>query len=177
MKNNEDRITKFQHILEKYGEMMKKPEDKTTNKESFQLSAVDRCYELIKDKHANWLGISNQEAIKEVLSDRENYLQLYQTALVKSLNEYLKDKRKYESDMELLNEGWKQELKDYINKDTLRSMLINKTDELKKSSNDRWESDEEKYDRLIIEIKLLKTILGEKCEITNDKEIKGKHAK
>lgn len=30
--------------------------------------AIDRCNELIKLKHANWIGISNQEAIRELLN-------------------------------------------------------------------------------------------------------------
>lgn len=34
------------------------------------MNSVERCNELIKEKHANWIGISNQVAIKEVLDDR-----------------------------------------------------------------------------------------------------------
>ena len=30
--------------------------------------AIDRCNELIKSKHANWIGISNQNAIETVLN-------------------------------------------------------------------------------------------------------------
>ena len=30
--------------------------------------AIDRCNELIKPKHANWIGLSNQNAIETVLN-------------------------------------------------------------------------------------------------------------
>ena len=125
-----------------------------------KLSAVDRCYELIKEKHANWIGITNQEAIKEVLQDREKYLALYETSLAKSLNQFVKDKKKYENDLELLNEGWKAEIKDYTANDKLRNILLEKVQDLDKPSKNRWETDEEKHSRLIIEIQLLKKILG-----------------
>ena len=125
-----------------------------------QLSSIDRCYELIKEKHANWLGISNQLAIKEILQDREKYLALYETSLAKSLNQSIKDKKKYENELELLNEGWKAELKDYTANDKLRNLLLEKVQDLDKPSKDRWETDEEKHNRLIIEIQLLKKILG-----------------
>lgn len=29
---------------------------------------IERCKELIKSKHTNWIGISNQEAIRELLN-------------------------------------------------------------------------------------------------------------
>lgn len=132
------------------------------NKDTEKLSAIDRCYELIKEKHANWLGISNQEAIKEVLIDREKYCQLYKTISVDFLNEHLKDKKKYENDLDLLNEGWKSEIKNYTSNDMLQELLIKKVNDLNEPSKSRWESDEEKHNRLIIEIKLIKSILGEK---------------
>ena len=34
------------------------------------MNSIERCNELIKEKHANWIGISNQVAIKEVLDER-----------------------------------------------------------------------------------------------------------
>lgn len=32
---------------------------------------IGRCKELIKTEHSNWIGMSNQDAIENVLSDRE----------------------------------------------------------------------------------------------------------
>ena len=145
----------------KLDEAEKKGKEIARNEELSKLSAVDRCYELIKEKHSNWIGITNQEAIKEVLTDRDRYFCLYEKALAQSLTSTLKDKKKYENDLELLNEGWKQELKDCIRKDDIRSLLVKKLNELETPSKNRRESDEEKHNRLIIEIKLLKTILGE----------------
>ena len=167
MKNEEEIFNNVDDMMEllEYARKLDKAEqrgkEEARNEELSKLSAVDRCYELIKEKHANWIGISNQEAIKEVLQDRERYFCLYETALANSLNETLSSKRKHESELELLNEGWKDELKNYISKDELRSLLMEKLNQLNEPSSDRWESDEEKHSRLIIEIKLLKQILGE----------------
>ena len=127
-----------------------------------QLSLIDRCYELIKEKHANWIGISNQEAIKELIQDREKYLNLYESSIVNYMNQSSKDNRKYKNEIELLNEGWKEEIKNYTSNNKLREILIEKVNELNKPSNNIYETDEEKHNRLIIEIKLLKQILGEK---------------
>ena len=33
--------------------------------------AIERCNELIKEKHANWIGLSNQKAIRNVLQELE----------------------------------------------------------------------------------------------------------
>ena len=33
-----------------------------------QEKAIERCEQLIKPEHANWIGISNQEAIRELLN-------------------------------------------------------------------------------------------------------------
>ena len=34
---------------------------------------INRCKELIKEEHSNWIGLTNQEAISNVLSDRETW--------------------------------------------------------------------------------------------------------
>lgn len=34
--------------------------------------AKDRCKELVKVEHANWVGISNQEAIETLLNELDN---------------------------------------------------------------------------------------------------------
>ena len=34
---------------------------------------IERCKELIKTEHSNWIGMSNQDAISNVLSDRETW--------------------------------------------------------------------------------------------------------
>ena len=34
---------------------------------------INRCKELIKTEHSNWIGMSNQDAISNVLSDRETW--------------------------------------------------------------------------------------------------------
>ena len=54
--------------------------------------AIDRCNELIKSKHANWIGLSNQEAIRELLNmlkekDKEMEFQ-------KDINKIEKDRHK-----------------------------------------------------------------------------------
>lgn len=33
--------------------------------------AIERCNELIKEKHANWIGLTSQEAISTVLQEKE----------------------------------------------------------------------------------------------------------
>ena len=33
--------------------------------------AIERCKELIKTEHSNWIGLTNQEAISNVLSELE----------------------------------------------------------------------------------------------------------
>ena len=34
---------------------------------------IERCKELIKTEHANWIGLTNQDAISGVLSELEKY--------------------------------------------------------------------------------------------------------
>ena len=34
---------------------------------------INRCKELIKTEHSNWIGMSNQDAISNVLIDRETW--------------------------------------------------------------------------------------------------------
>ena len=34
---------------------------------------IERCKELIKTEHSNWIGMTNQDAISNVLSDRETW--------------------------------------------------------------------------------------------------------
>ena len=34
---------------------------------------IERCKELIKTEHSNWIGMSNQDAISNVLADRETW--------------------------------------------------------------------------------------------------------
>lgn len=41
-----------------------------------QEEAIERCKELIKEAHAGWIGISNQKAIKTILSMLEEISQL-----------------------------------------------------------------------------------------------------
>ena len=36
------------------------------------MNSLERCKELIKEKHSNWIGLSNQEAIKEIIEKFEN---------------------------------------------------------------------------------------------------------
>lgn len=33
---------------------------------------IERCKELIKEEHSNWIGLTNQEAIENVLKELEN---------------------------------------------------------------------------------------------------------
>ena len=35
---------------------------------------IERCKELIKEEHSNWIGLTNQEAIENVLSELETFV-------------------------------------------------------------------------------------------------------
>lgn len=37
-----------------------------------KMNSLERCKELIKEEHSNWIGLSNQEAIKEIIEKLEN---------------------------------------------------------------------------------------------------------
>ena len=53
--------------------------------------ATERCNQLIKPEHANWIGISNQKAIETVLSELEKKEAII-NEMVKTINkEYYKD--------------------------------------------------------------------------------------
>ena len=66
---------------------------KVVNEEDIRkANNIERCKELIKTEHANWIGISNQEAIRELLNmleekDKEMEFQ-------KDINKIEKDRHK-----------------------------------------------------------------------------------
>lgn len=53
--------------------------------------ATERCNELIKEKHANWIGLTSQEAISTVLQEIE-HLQKENEELKKEI-EYIEEDR------------------------------------------------------------------------------------
>ena len=75
---------------------------------------IKRCKELIKEEHSSWLGITNQVAIKNVLSELER---------LKEENSYLKNHFMNYECIKL----------NYISKDTIRK----KIDKLEKQIPDK----------------------------------------
>ena len=115
--------------------------------------AIERCNELIKEKHANWIGLSNQKAIRNVLQELERL----QKDKAELMNEY--HKRVQERiDIE-------QELKDSISKDKIRD----KIEELEKEidtaiDNSKGGLDEEFIDKgtkLLAQKRVLQDLLKE----------------
>ena len=45
---------------------------------------IKRCKELIKEEHSNWIGLTNQEAIENVLSELEKNKKAVDNLLVKN---------------------------------------------------------------------------------------------
>ena len=67
---------------------------------------IERCKELIKTEHANWIGLTNQDAIAGVLSDRETWKKI-----AEKLAEYIAEIDVSEAiceNMEQCNEDCKQ---------------------------------------------------------------------
>lgn len=54
--------------------------------------AIERCKELIKPEHANWIGISNQEAIRELLNMLKEKDEMIE--FQKDINKIEKDRHK-----------------------------------------------------------------------------------
>ena len=145
------------NLSDKEKGMLKQQSDEEFEK----LDWLDRCKELIKKKHSNWLGISNQEAISNLLDEYEQYRNMYMDRLVHSVTDSMKESSKHKMELEYLNEGWKNDLKEnYTKNEILENLLKQKVKELSEPNLDRFESDEEKQTRLKIEIKLLKDILN-----------------
>ena len=81
--------------------------------------AIDRCNELIKSEHANWIGISNQNAIEIALNmlkekDREiGKLKKHNKELLRKLRNRVKEVKKlnkyslYKKEFKTLNEQLK----------------------------------------------------------------------
>ncbi len=96
-----------------------------------QDKAIKRCNKLIETEHSNWIGITNQKAIKTVLNmlkensaeihqkntelaeknaEIEKYKKLLADNLAKCVNDHIKAKHKADTDLEYLNIGWQLEL-------------------------------------------------------------------
>lgn len=71
-----------------------------------------RCNELLKEKHSNWLGLSNQKAIRSMLEE---------------LDRLQKENEKYECKIILSDEEYRKLIdeaqKDCINKDKIREKI------------------------------------------------------
>lgn len=61
-------------------------------KQDEQEEAMERCKELIKPEHANWIGISNQEAIRELLNILKEKYEMIE--FQKDINRIEKDRHK-----------------------------------------------------------------------------------
>lgn len=81
---------------------------------------IERCKELIKTEHANWIGISNQEAIRELLNMLEGKdkaiekLKKHNKELLRKLKNRVKEVKKlnkyslYKKEFKRLNEQLKK---------------------------------------------------------------------
>ena len=81
---------------------------------------IERCKELIKTEHANWIGISNQEAIRELLNMLEGKdkaiekLKKHNKELLRKLKNRVKEVKKlnkyslYKKEFKRLNEQIKK---------------------------------------------------------------------
>lgn len=78
--------------------------------------AIERCKELIKEKHSSWIGIANQLAIKTVIKKYENQ----QSELEKKdkIIKWIKDYAQQEVDFRT------EDIKDYINDDKEKNKNI-----------------------------------------------------
>lgn len=70
-----------------------------------QEEAIERCKELIKETHAGWIGISNQKAIKTILSmleEKDKQIELMAETIMEDENVMCEfDFKKWESEEEI----------------------------------------------------------------------------
>lgn len=71
------------------------------------MNSLERCKELIKEEHSNWIGLSNQEAIKEIIEKLENSIPKSKIEeKIKELSEGIK--RDLENQAKVKDESWKK---------------------------------------------------------------------
>ena len=58
---------------------------------------IERCKELIKTEHSNWIGMSNQDAISNVLLDRETWKKVAKKLALTILEIDVEEKDVYET--------------------------------------------------------------------------------
>lgn len=76
---------------------------------------IDRCKELIKIEHSNWIGMSNQEAISNVLSEFETLREISGGLVIDNVNLKVKLKETTET-LKCTQDSWykdTQELETY----------------------------------------------------------------
>ena len=88
---------------------------------------INRCKELVKEEHSNWIGLTNQEAISKVLSeletkqkDEENWKKIYEEQ-----EESIIEKNNKICDLEFKVDDLKSELETYKKiAEKLESMVL-----------------------------------------------------
>lgn len=120
---------------------------------------VKRCKELIKIEHANWIGMSNQSAISNVLAEREQDKKRIKQ-LEKENGELRERVKELEEDLysankiveEYIDSIPKQKIKDKIEE------LKNEKEQLRIDKNVTWDSQIYKLD---LKIQVLQELLQE----------------
>ena len=120
---------------------------------------VKRCKELIKIEHANWIGMSNQSAISNVLAEREQDKKRIKQ-LEKENGELRERVKELEEDLyntnkiveEYIDSIPKQKIKDKIEE------LKNEKEQLRIDKNVTWDSQIYKID---LKIQVLQELLQE----------------
>ena len=69
---------------------------------------IERCKELIKTEHANWIGLTNQDAIAGVLSDRETWKKIAEKLAKYSVNCAYGIQVKFKDTVELMKIVWEE---------------------------------------------------------------------
>lgn len=106
--------------------------------------AIERCEELIKDEHKQWIGISNQVAIETLLNllekrqkeieklkehkkdytkKRKNYISLYKL-LEKHLEKEKQKVKALKQEIEYLNCVCESDTDNYISKEAIREKIV-----------------------------------------------------
>lgn len=83
-----------------------------------QIEAIERCNELIKDEHKEWIGLSNQHAIETVLNLLEK-----QKKQIERLEKTIDENIVIEPDETGCHEELNIHIKDFISKDTIREEI------------------------------------------------------
>lgn len=106
--------------------------------------AIERCNELIREKHANWIGLTSQEAISTVLQEIE-HLQKENEKLTEARDWYFECTVRQIATPEMLDKILKDK---YINK----NKIIEKIKEIYEDENSEY------YDMFLEQRDIEKTI-------------------